>query len=690
MRRSLTLSVIVSLILSPSLPAQDFSTKVEAPKIPHDRLMVYEDESGAIQPVRTPEDWQHRRESILKGMQEAMGPFPDRNPEAPLEIKKEEEFSGDGFDRDMITFASGDGDRISADLYFPNPRPEGKVPAIVALHPTGAPGKRIVAGEGKANRQYAMELAKRGYVVIAPDYPSFGDLKDYNFENDDYISGTMKGIVNHMRCVDLLQSLPAVDPDRIGVIGHSLGGHNAIFHGVFDPRVKVIVSSCGWTPFHDYYGGQIKGWTSDRYMPLLNTKYQLNPDLVPFDFYELIAALAPRPFFSNSPISDSNFDVNGVKKAIPKAKEVYELFGAADSLQVVYPPCEHDFPTEIRMQAYRFIDDALGFTPRASVDFSGELPRISSFEPGEALQHFSTAPGFQVQQTAAEPLVTDPVAMSFDADGNLYVVEMKDYSEQETESLGQIRVLRDTDQDGTFDESNVFVDGLSWPTAIICYDGGIFVGAPPLVYYFKDTDGDFVSDESRVVFQGFGRSNVQGLMNCFRWGLDNRIHGATSSSGGAVTRAEDSDGQTPVELRGRDFSFDPRMLDLRPESGGAQHGMCFDDWGRKFVCSNSDHAQFVVFDDRYFARNPQLPAPSSRVSIADDGGQAPVYRTSQVEPWRIVRTRLRVSGAVRGPVEGGGRAAGYFTGATGITIYRGDAFPTESKGMAIVGDVGSN
>ena len=146
----------------------------------------------------------------------------------------------------------------------------------------------------------------------------------------------------------------------------------------------------------------------------------------------------------------------------------------------------------------------------------------------------------------------------------------------------------------------------------------------------------------------------------------------------------------PVELRGRDFSFDPRLLDIRSESGGAQHGMCFDNWGRKFVCSNSDHAQFVMFDDRYLARNRALPAPSPRISIADDGGQAPVYRTSPVEPWRIVRTRLRVSGTVKGVVEGGGRAAGYFTGATGITLYRGDAFPPEAREWAIIGDVGSN
>jgi len=131
-------------------------------------------------------------------------------------------------------------------------------------------------------------------------------------------------------------------------------------------------------------------------------------------------------------------------------------------------------------------------------------------------------------------------------------------------------------------------------------------------------------------------------------------------------------------------------LDLRPESGGGQHGMSFDDWGRKFVCSNSDHLQVVMYEDRYAARNPFLAAPRSRVSIAADGPQAPVYRISPVEPWRIVRTRLRVAKKVPGPIEGGGKAAGYFTGATGVTIYRGDALGPELHGLAFVGDVGSN
>ena len=107
-----------------------------------------------------------------------------------------------------------------------------------------------------------------------------------------------------------------------------------------------------------------------------------------------------------------------------------------------------------------------------------------------------------------------------------------------------------------------------------------------------------------------------------------------------------------ISLRGRDFSFDPAKLDMRAESGGAQHGMNFDRWGRKFNCSNSDHLRAIVIPDRYLARNPYYAFASASESIAKDGPQAEVFRVSPVEPWRIVRTRLRVAGEVPGPIEG--------------------------------------
>jgi hypothetical protein len=344
--------ILAGLLMSTMVIAQ--------PGIDHTQLSVFYQSNGEAASVLTPADWEQRRRQILEGMQLAMGDLPDRNNLSKLDMKVLSEIKGDGFIRQSITYVSEPGDRVPALLYIPSGIEEkDKVPAMLALHPTGALGKLIVAGEGPLdNRQYGMELAQRGYVVLCPDYPSFGDYK-YDFNQDRYLSGTMKGIFNHMRGVDLLESLEIVDPERIGVIGHSLGGHNAMFVGVFDLRLKVIVSSCGWTPFHDYYEGDIKGWTSSRYMPALKETFFLDPDLVPFDFYEVVAALAPRPFFSNSPLQDDNFSVEGVKKGAAEASKIYQLLGAGHQLQVVHPDCGHDFPENIRLDAYQFIQRSL-------------------------------------------------------------------------------------------------------------------------------------------------------------------------------------------------------------------------------------------------------------------------------------------------------------------------------------------
>jgi len=671
-------------------------------EIRHSDLSVYLADDGTPKPIRTTDDWELRRRQIIKGAEAAMGDMPTLE-KLPFDPQLSEDVRIGDVRRVTMTIAIEDSDRLPIDLYLPkslanivdvndllNAKSPSKLAAIVALHPTGAAGKRIVSGEGKQGRQYGVELAQRGYVVIAPDYPSFGQYDKYDFANDNYVSGTMKGIVNHRRCVDFLSALSFVDADRIGVIGHSLGGHNAIFLGAFDPRLKVIVSSCGWCPFHDYYGGDIKGWTSDRYMPRLRDVYELNPDKVPFDFYELIAALAPRTFVSVSPVRDANFDINGVKKAIPVAGSIYSLFKAREELILLTPDCEHDFPTDMRLQSYNVMDRVLKHTPdEFEPDFAAELPRIPARSPAEAMASFQVIDGYELQQTAAEPLLTDPVAMSFDADGRLFVAEMNDYSEQATEHLGRVRVLIDTDDDGNFDESHLFAEGLSWPTAIICANGGVFVAAAPDIFFLKDTDGDMKADINELVFTGFNRNNVQGLINSFHWGPDNRIYGSASTVGGSITCPKHPD-RPALECRGRDFSFDSKTLELRTETGGGQHGMCFDNWGHRFVSANSDHAQMIVYDDKYLSRSPLPSAAPARVSIAVDGSQAPVFRISPVEPWRIVRTRLRASGLSKGLVEGGGRPAGYFTGATGITIYRGDAWPEGDRGLAIVGDVGSN
>jgi predicted dienelactone hydrolase len=159
-----------------------------------------------------------------------------------------------------------------------------------------------------------------------------------------------------MRAVDLLQALPEVDPNRIGCIGHSLGGHNAMFTAVFDTRIKAVVSNCGFTSFPKYYKGDLKGWSHKGYMPRIIDVYQARPEKMPFDFTEVVAAIAPRAFLASSPLEDANFEVSGVKDCIAAARPVYELLDAKDKLAANYPDCKHDFPPAVRKVAYAWLD----------------------------------------------------------------------------------------------------------------------------------------------------------------------------------------------------------------------------------------------------------------------------------------------------------------------------------------------
>lgn len=326
--------------------------------------------------------------------------------------------------------------------------------------------------------------------------------------------------------------------------------------------------------------------------------------------------------------------------------------------------------------------------PAAATD----LPRVPPKSPSDALSSFGLRPGLEIETAAAEPLVMDPIAMSFDEQGRLYVVEMRDYSERREERLGRIRLLEDLDADGKFDKSTVFAEGLPWPTAVICYGGGVFVGSTPDILFFRDSNGDGRAEERKLVFSGFGASvqrlNVQALVNSFNWGPDNRIHGASGGNGGIIRSPEHPD-RAPVDLRNSDFSFDPKTLHFRLENGGGQYGMTFDAFGRKFICSNSAHIRQVMYERGWVLAGMRYALPAPALDIPVDGPAGPVFRTSPDEPWRVLRTKWRVAGLVPGPIEGGGRASGYFTSATGVMIYRGDAIP-ELYGDAIVADVGSN
>src|SRR5262249_30181062 len=253
-------------------------------------------------------------------------------------------------------FAAEPGDGVPAYLLLPLRR-AGRLPAVLCLHPTERRlGKGVVVGFGpKSDRHYAVHLVERGYVTLAPDYPGSGDYACDPYQMG-YASATMKAIWNHLRAVDLLQGLPEVDPERIGVLGHSLGGHNSMFVAAFDERIKCIVSNCGFCSFPTYMKGNLAGWSHAGYMPRLRSLYELRPEKVPFDFPEVVAALAPRPFLASAPVRDHNFEVEGVKQCLAAAKPVYELLGAADRLAANYPDCDHNFPEDVRKVAYEWLD----------------------------------------------------------------------------------------------------------------------------------------------------------------------------------------------------------------------------------------------------------------------------------------------------------------------------------------------
>ncbi|MCE5310175.1 MAG: alpha/beta fold hydrolase [Acidobacteriales bacterium] len=318
-------------------------------------LLYYLDGQGHRHVVRSKRDWAKRRSHILAGMELVMGTLPPRGTQS-LAVEKLEEVRTAAYTRIKLTFLAEEGDRVPAYLLVPLNR-KGRLPAMLCLHQTTRPGKAEPAGlAGLPNLHYAHELAERGYVALAPDYPSFGDYA-YKFDSPKYVSGTMKGIVNHRRAVDLLVSLAEVDPQRIGVIGHSLGGHNSLFVAVFDERIKAVVTSCGFNSFRKYYNGDLTGWTSPRYMPRIAAVYGKDPGKVPFDFTEILGAIAPRPIFINAPTGDSNFEVSGVKDCVAAALPVYtRIFKAPDRLAAVHPGAKHDFPPEVRRQAYAFLD----------------------------------------------------------------------------------------------------------------------------------------------------------------------------------------------------------------------------------------------------------------------------------------------------------------------------------------------
>jgi len=320
-------------------------------------LLQYEDAAGRTRQVRRPKQWAARRAAILNAMQQVMGELPPAYA-GPLDVRTFDEVDRGRYLCRRIAYVAEEGDRVPAFLLIPKGL-TARAPGVLCLHPTTELGKRQVVGPGNLpNRQYGAELAERGFVCIAPDYPGYGDYHPDAY-GMGYASATMKGVVNHRRAIDVLQSLPQVDPESIGAIGHSLGGHNALFVAAFDERVRAVVTSCGFNSFAKYYAGDLRGWSHDGYMPRIAERYGCDPARMPFDFTEVLAAVAPRAVFVSAPLHDDNFEVSGVHDCLSAAGPVYALLGAPAALEAIHPDCGHDFPPEAREAAYAFLTRVL-------------------------------------------------------------------------------------------------------------------------------------------------------------------------------------------------------------------------------------------------------------------------------------------------------------------------------------------
>jgi dienelactone hydrolase len=258
-----------------------------------------------------------------------------------LQVKIIEDLDIGGVSRQRINYFVDDWTRISAWLFVPDTRDEK--PAIVCCHQMTAKGKDEPAGlEGDALMAFARHYAERGYVTIAPDCITAGErvsssCKPYDtssFYRDNPRQSVLgKMLFDHMRCVDVLEEMREVDSARVGVIGHDIGGYNALFLAAFDERVQACVSSCGFTPFAE--DTQPDRWSgASEFVPLPKLAAAVAKGKYPFDWDELLALLAPSATFIVTALNDEVLsNTKNCAKAISQAQKVYKLLGALDALQ---------------------------------------------------------------------------------------------------------------------------------------------------------------------------------------------------------------------------------------------------------------------------------------------------------------------------------------------------------------------
>lgn len=297
--------------------------------------------------------------------------------------------------------------------------------------------------------------------------------------------------------------------------------------------------------------------------------------------------------------------------------------------------------------------------------------------PGESVASIRVPAGLRVELVAAEPDVIDPVAMAFDERGRLFVAEMRDYPNEP--ARGQpprscIRLLEDKDGDGRYETSSYFAEGLPFCNGVLPWRGGVIATLAGEIGYFPDDNGDGKADRHEPWFTGFKAENSQLRANHPTLGLDGHVYVANGLRGGDVIAVREGWARPdakPLSISGLDFRFDPRTGECDAVTGHGQFGLCFDDFGHRFVCSNRNPCMQVMLENRYIKRNPLLALPRVVHDVSPAGEQSHLYPLSQ--GWTTSNMH-----------------AHQFTAACGVTIYRGDLLPSEFYGNSFTCDPTGN
>ncbi len=294
---------------------------------------------------------------------------------------------------------------------------------------------------------------------------------------------------------------------------------------------------------------------------------------------------------------------------------------------------------------------------------------------------------FHAELFLSEPEIADPVEMAFDEDGRVYIAEMLDYPDDPVpgkKALSRIRMVHNG-------KNTIFAPEVLEVSGLLPWNGGLIVTSAPDILFFKDTNGDGVADTKEVLFTGFPKVNPEGRITNLRLGVDNWIYAANNGADARVTSPKHPDRPVLI-LRGADFRF--RMdKDLIAEraSGPAQFGLTMDDFGNRFISQNTIHLRHAVIPMQYLNRAPLVEVPGVSNDVSDHGkGTSQMFPLTGPQQWRVQRTNVRQQRYNENESKKKEYVAGYFTAATGGTIYNGDAFPKEYWGNVFTGDVSGN